>query len=82
MSGFPRRLENLENENGHGKVMEHKTLVKGVEFCYQSWNFTRNWRRKTAFSDVSAKPANAKSMIKMVMEKLWTYLFKSWNPEW
>ena len=29
-SGFPQRLENLENENGHGKVilMEHKKLVK------------------------------------------------------
>ena len=24
MQGFPRRLENLENENGHGKVMEHE----------------------------------------------------------
>ena len=21
-TGFPRRLENLENESGHGKVME------------------------------------------------------------
>ena len=27
-SGFPRRLENLENENGHGKVMEHEKLAK------------------------------------------------------
>ena len=27
-SGFPRRLENLENENGHGKVMEPKKLAK------------------------------------------------------
>ena len=26
--GFPRRLESLKNENGHGKVMEHETLVK------------------------------------------------------
>ena len=23
ISGFPLRLENLENENGYGKVMEH-----------------------------------------------------------
>ena len=28
LSGFPRRLENLENENGHGKVMEHAKLAK------------------------------------------------------
>ena len=27
-SGFPRRLENLENENGHGKVMKHEKLAK------------------------------------------------------
>ena len=27
-SGFPQRLENLENENGHGKIMKHKKLVK------------------------------------------------------
>ena len=27
-AGFPRRLENLENESGHGKVMEHETLAK------------------------------------------------------
>ena len=26
--GFPRRLENLENENGHGKVMLHEKLSK------------------------------------------------------
>ena len=31
LSGFPQRLENLENENGDGKV---------IEFCDQSWNFT------------------------------------------
>ena len=27
-TGFPRRLENLENENGHGKVMEHEKIAK------------------------------------------------------
>ena len=27
-TGFPRRLENLENENGDGKVMEHEKLAK------------------------------------------------------
>ena len=27
-TGFPQRLENLENENGHGKVMEHAKLAK------------------------------------------------------
>ena len=37
---FPRRLENLENEDGHGKVMEHEKLAKVMEFCDQSWNFT------------------------------------------
>ena len=33
-AGFPRRLESLENKNGHGKVMEHAKLAK------KSWNFT------------------------------------------
>ena len=28
-SGFPRRLENLENKSSHGKVMEHEKLAKG-----------------------------------------------------
>ena len=28
LTGFPRRLENLENENGHGKVMEHEKIAK------------------------------------------------------
>ena len=32
MTGFPRRLENLENEDGHGKVMEHEKLVKSWIF--------------------------------------------------
>ena len=27
-SGFPQKLENLGNENGHGKVMEHEKLAK------------------------------------------------------
>ena len=27
-SGFPWRLENLENKDGHGKVMEHAKLAK------------------------------------------------------
>ena len=26
--GFLQRLKNLENENGHGKVMEHTKLAK------------------------------------------------------
>ena len=37
-SGFPQRLENMENENGYGKVMEkswNKTIGK-EEFCDQS----------------------------------------------
>ena len=41
ISGFPQRLENLENENGHGKVMEHEKLAKSHEqFSDQLWNFT------------------------------------------
>ena len=28
IAGFPQRLENLENESSHGKVMEHETLAK------------------------------------------------------
>ena len=27
-TGFQRRLENLENENGHGKIIEHEKLTK------------------------------------------------------
>ena len=38
--GFPQRLENLENENGHGKVMDRKNWPKVMKFCAQSWNFT------------------------------------------
>ena len=26
--GFPERLKNLENENDHGKVMQHATFAK------------------------------------------------------
>ena len=41
---YSQRLENLENESGHGKVMERlrnmKNSPKVMEFCYQSWNFT------------------------------------------
>ena len=29
-SGFPRRLANLENENGHGKVMDHEQKSHGI----------------------------------------------------
>ena len=36
LTGFPQRLGNLENENGHGKV----NLPKVMEFCDQSWNLT------------------------------------------
>ena len=28
LAGFPQRLGNMENENGHGKVMEHEKLAK------------------------------------------------------
>ena len=30
--GFMQRLENLENQNGHRKVMEHEILAKIMEF--------------------------------------------------
>ena len=40
-SGFPQKLENLENESGHGKVTEKswnmKNWPKVKEFCNQSW---------------------------------------------
>ena len=39
MLGFPQRLENLQNESGDGKVMEHKKFPKVMEFCDRSWNF-------------------------------------------
>ena len=39
---YDRVPRNLENENGHGKVMEKswsmKNWPKVMEFCYQSWN--------------------------------------------
>ena len=38
-SRSPRRPENLENENGHGK--SHRTLKFGKKKCDQSWNFTK-----------------------------------------
>ena len=28
LTGFLQRLENLENENGHGKVIERENLAK------------------------------------------------------
>ena len=28
VSGFPRRLENRENENGHGKGIKHEKMAK------------------------------------------------------
>ena len=28
--GFPQRLENLENESGHGKVMKHEKIAKKI----------------------------------------------------
>ena len=39
--GFPRRLENLENKNGHGKVKSWnmQNWLKAMEFRDQSWNF-------------------------------------------
>ena len=39
-SAFPQRLENLENENGHGKALEHDKLGKSHGTFYQSWNLT------------------------------------------
>ena len=44
MTGFPLRQENLETENGYGKVMEKsknmKKRTKVMEYCHQSWNST------------------------------------------
>ena len=45
-AGFPQRLENLENENGHGKVMKHEKWAKVMEFCDQSWNLLKKKRKK------------------------------------
>ena len=28
VTGFPQRLEHLENRNGHGKIIEHGKLAK------------------------------------------------------
>ena len=35
--GFPQRLE-IQNENGHGKVINMKNCQKSMDFCDQSWN--------------------------------------------
>ena len=40
LPGFPQRLENLENENGHEWAWTMKNCPKVMEFCYQSWDFT------------------------------------------
>ena len=32
-AGYPHRLENLENENGHGKVMDNEELAKVMELA-------------------------------------------------
>ena len=40
ISGFPRRLENLENENGHEMSSNMQNWPKVMEFSYQSWHFT------------------------------------------
>ena len=32
-TGFPQRLENLENESGHGKVMDSQLLVGSKKLC-------------------------------------------------
>ena len=39
-AGFPRIPENLENENGHGKVMEHEKLAKshGILISVMEYN--------------------------------------------
>ena len=33
IAGFPRRLENLENENGHEKSWNMKNWPKVMDFC-------------------------------------------------
>ena len=39
LTGFPQRLENLEN--CHGKDRNMTNLPNVMEFCDQSWNFTK-----------------------------------------
>ena len=40
MQGSQGDGKNMENESGHGKVMEHEKLPKVMEFYDQSWNST------------------------------------------
>ena len=60
-AGFPRRLENLENENGHGKVMEHAKLAKShvILLSVMEMLFATTEKlsicRKSAFSGVICK---------------------------
>ena len=39
----------MENENCHGKVMEHENWPKVMEFCDRSWNFTSLTQNYTKF---------------------------------
>ena len=42
-TGFPHRLENLENENVHGKVMEHEKLAKSHTILLSVMEFYQFW---------------------------------------
>ena len=43
VSGFPCRPENLQNENGHGKGMEHDELAKSHEILSSIMVFYHYW---------------------------------------
>ena len=87
MTGFPQRLNNLENENGHGKVMEHEKLPKVMEFCDHSWNFTNLvpelfvTTKNLSSSPIVffAKRRKCKLGRKMVMENQEMAMQKSWK---
>ena len=85
LAGFPQRLENLENENGHGKVMEHEKIGQ------KSWNFVISHRilpilppnyTKFVFVLVTAKKlsSNLESLhFPMFLTKCWECKIRKWS---
>ena len=93
LAGFPQKLENLENENGHGKVMEHEKIGQ------KSWNFVISHRilpilppsyTKFLFVLITAKilSSNLESALSDVFNKMlgmqnqeerWSRKIKKWS---
>ena len=68
---------NLENKNGHGKVMVHEKLAnmaKVMEFCDKSWNLTNFAPKLSQICNVFCK------MLQMQnLEDRWSLEIKKWS---